>query len=255
MATQSALKQSRITDYSRIEPLPDPPRRRDMRQNEAVWYFFATLKPHFASRGDVMLGGGGYLVFDAGDVGEFYPDCVFADEVSDPPAVIWRNGYVINEVGKPPDFVLEVASRSTGRRDYTVKREGYARYGVGEYWRFDPMGGEYHNAPLAGDTLNEEDEAYEPIEIVSEPDGRHWGYSEALGLELWWENKRLRFRDPVSGEFLRTPEELDAARRAAEARAEAERTARLAEMERAKAAEERMAEMEAELRRLRNNPR
>ena len=41
---------------------------------------------HFADRGDVMLGGGGYLVFDAGDVGEFYPDCVFADGVSDPPA-------------------------------------------------------------------------------------------------------------------------------------------------------------------------
>ena len=245
MATQSALKQPRITDYSRIEPLPDPPRRRDMRQNEAVWYFFATLKPHFADRGDVMLGGGGYLVFDPGDVGEFYPDCVFADEVSDPPAVIWRNGYVISEVGKPPDFALEVASRNTGRRDYTVKREGYARYGVGEYWRFDPTGGEYHDAPLAGDKLV--NGVYEPIEIVSEPDGRHWGYSEALGLELWWENNRLRFRYPVSGEFLRTPEELDAARRAAEARAEAE-------MERAKAAEECMAEMEAELRRLRNDP-
>ena len=246
MATQSALKQPRITDYSRIEPLPDPPRRRDMRKNEVVWYFFATLKPHFADRDDVMLGGGGYLVFDPGDVGEFYPDCVFADEVSDPPAIIWRNGYVISEVGKPPDFVLEVASRNTGRRDYTVKREGYARYGVGEYWRFDATGGEYHDAPLAGDKLV--NGVYEPIVIVSEPDGRHWGYSEALGLELWWENNRQRFRYPVSGEFLRTPEELDAARRAAEARAEAE-------MERAKAAEERMAEMEAELRRLRNDPR
>ena len=240
MVIQRALTKPR---YSDIEPLPDPPRRRDMRQNEAVWNFFATLKPHFADRGDVMLGGGGYLVFDAGDVGEFYPDCVFADEVSDPPAVIWRNGYVISEVGKPPDFVLEVASRSTGRRDYTVKREGYARYGVGEYWRFDPTGGEYHDAPLAGDKLNE-DGVYEPVEIVIEPDGRHWGYSEALGLELWWVDKTLRFRDPVTGELLPTVTEWKEAAEAERERAEVER-------ERADAAEARMAEVEAELRRLR----
>ncbi len=264
MVSQRALTKPRITDYSRIEPLPDPPRRRDMRQNEAVWYFFATLKPHFADRSDVMLGGGGYLVFDAGDVGEFYPDCVFADGVSDPPAVIWRNGYVISEVGKPPDFVLEVASRSTGRRDYTVKREGYARYGVGEYWRFDPTGGEFHDVPLGGDKLNE-DGVYEPIEIVIEPDGRRWGYSEALGLELWWENKRLRFRDPVSGEFLPTvtewrdradaAETLTESERAravvAETLLESERDARVSAEERADAAEARVAKVEAELRRLR----
>ena len=268
MVSQRALTKPR---YSDIEPLPDPPRRRDMRQNDAVWRFFATLEPHFADRGDVMLGGGGYLVFDAGDVGEFYPDCVFADGVSDPPAVIWRNGYVISEVGKPPDFVLEVASRSTGRRDYTVKREGYARYGVGEYWRFDPTGGECHDAPLAGDKLTE-DGVYEPVEIVSEPDGRHWGYSEALGLELWWEDKTLRFRDPVSGEFLLTatewreaaeaereradaPETLTESERAragvAETLLESERVARTSAEERAEAAEARMAEVEAELRRLR----
>ena len=24
------------------------------------------------------------------------------------------------------------------------------------------------------------------VEIVIEPDGRRWGYSEILGLELWW---------------------------------------------------------------------
>ena len=71
----------------------------------------------------------------------------------DPKAIVARNGYVISEVGKPPDFVLEVASRSTGRRDYTVKRDGYAGYGVREYWRFDHTGGRFHDAALAGDVL------------------------------------------------------------------------------------------------------
>ena len=47
----------------------------------------------------------------------------------------------VDEVGKPPDLVLEVASESTGRRDYTFKRDGYEKMGVGEYWRFDPSGG------------------------------------------------------------------------------------------------------------------
>ena len=85
---------------------------------------------------------------------------------------IKRNGYVISEVGKPPDLVLEVGSRSTGRRDYTVKRKGYARYGVREYWRFDPSGGDYHDAHLGGDTLV--DGEYQSIEIVSESEDRHW---------------------------------------------------------------------------------
>ena len=65
-----------------------------------------------------------------------------------PAAILDRNGYVIEEVGKPPDFVLEIASESTGRADYTSKRDAYAGYGVGEYWRFDSTGGEYHDAPL-----------------------------------------------------------------------------------------------------------
>lgn len=75
-----------------------------------------------------------------------------------------------------------------------------------------------------------------------------------LGLELWWDNEDLRFRDPATGEFLPSPEEPReamlaaeaerAARGIAEAQVESERAARAA-------AEARLAEMEAELRRLR----
>ena len=165
--------------------------------------------------------------------------CIFAKQVSDPERVILLNGYVISEVGKPPDLVLEVDSRSTGRRDFTVKREGCATLGIGEYWRFDPSGGEYHDVPLAGDTLV--DGEYIPIQVVAESDGRHWGYSETLKLELWWEEEELRFRDPVGGEFLLTPEELAADRLAAYERA-AEESATCG------TAEARVAELEAELR-------
>ena len=113
------------------------------------------------------------------------PDCVVTFGVN-PEAIIARNGYVISEVGKPPDFVLEVASRSTGRRDYTVKREGYAGYGVTEYWRFDHTGGRYHDAPLAGDMLVGDE--YEPVVIHEEAEGLLWGHSAVLGLDLCWDD-------------------------------------------------------------------
>ena len=251
MTTRGAPAQPRIRDYSHIEPLPDPPPREpDMRQHESIINTDSSLSPHYRHRSDVLIGGGGYLRRDAADRGDFVPDLLFADGVADPQAVIWRNGYVISEVGKPPDWVLEVASRSTGRRDYTVKREGYAAYGVGEYWRFDYTGGRFHDAPLAGDKLV--DGAYVPIEIAHEPDGRHWGYSEALGLELWWDDGVLRFRDPATGEFLLRPAELDEALEAERATREfAENRAEFAER-RAAEAEAAREQAEAEIQRLRS---
>ena len=37
-----------------------------------------------------------------------------------------------------PDLVVEILSPSTAGYDRTVKRELYARHGVGEYWMIDP---------------------------------------------------------------------------------------------------------------------
>ena len=54
-----------------------------------------------------------------------YPDLFVAFD-ADPAGYLARNGYVISEQGKPPDFVLEIASRSTGRRDTVDKRISYA---------------------------------------------------------------------------------------------------------------------------------
>ena len=146
---------------------------------------------------------------------------------SDADLLIQQRGHSIESQGKPPDFVLEVASVSTGVIDYTTKRSDYERYGVREYWRFDPTGGEYHDTALAGDRLV--DSRYEPIEIERLDDERRRGYSEALGLYLCWEAGRLRFYDPSAGRHLRTHAE-DVAR-ANEAEAELRRLRqRLAEL-------------------------
>ena len=175
--------------------------------------------------------------------------------VENPARIIARNGYVVSDVGKPPDFILEVASPSTGRRDYTVKREGYARYKGGEYWRFDQSGGRWHDAPLAGDKLV--NGLYVPFPIHYESDGLVWGNSEVLGLDLCWDDEILRFRDPNTGLYLPDAEDMKRNWNAAESRAEAERVrAEVAEnmiasaQSRADAAEAENARLREMLRRL-----
>ena len=191
------------------------------------------------------------------------PDLLVAFGV-DPAIYRENNGYVVLEQGKAPDFVLEVASESTGETDVVAKREEYAALGIGEYWRFDETG-EHHRTKLAGDRLVEG--RYEPIEIQELPGGVLQGYSRALNLHLRWEEGRLVFRDPATGDPIATLESERNRAEAAEARAEAaearadtaearadtEREERLQERQAREAAEARNRELEEELRRLRGN--
>ena len=168
------------------------------------------------------------------------PDLLVAFGV-DRAGVIDRHGYSIEEQGKPPDFVLEVASVTTGQNDYTRKRDDYAALGVPEYWRFDPSGGEYHDAPLAGDHLV--GGVYQPIEVVQFGEGSYRGHSAALGLDLCWEDGQLRWYDPVNGRYLLTYDE-EAAGRLEEA------AGRLAAERERDAALEQVRELEDQVRRL-----
>ena len=194
------------TATAAIESLPDPPKKHDMQQIGHCVQAISTLEAHFRRSNDVLVSGNGYLIVSTGSVQDwgqhFYPDCVVAFGV-DPEAIIARNGYVISEVGKPPEFVLEIASRTTAPRDETVKREGYAELGVSEYWRFDGSRMGLYSRPLSGDRLV--GDAYEPIEITEEADGEVRGYSRALSLSLCSDaENRLRFWDPATQKYLPT---------------------------------------------------
>ncbi len=112
-----------------------------------------------------------------------YPDVMVAFGV-DPEAYRAANAYVISEQGKPPDLVLEVASRSTAHVDVTEKRDDYAALGVPEYWRFDATG-EHHGARLGGDRLV--DGSYFPVELQELAGGVLQGYSPVLDLFVRWE--------------------------------------------------------------------
>ena len=128
-----------------------------------------------------------------------------------------------------------MASRTTGKTDYANKRLDYARYGIAEYWRFDPSGREYHDVALAEDHLVNGE--YEPIEVEWLDERRCRGYSDVLRLYVYWEDGELRWFDPVTETYLRTfTEEI----------ARADNEAR-----RADRAERRVSDAEAENRKLR----
>ena len=177
-----------------------------------------------------------------------YPDLLIAFDAK-PDAILPRNGYLIPEQGKPPDFVLEVGSESTGEVDETSKRRDYARFAVPEYWRFDPSGGKFHSTHLAGDRLVGGE--YQPITIHRTSEGHFWGRSDALNLDLCWQDGQLRFWDPVGQRYLNTYLEEREVRISETARADAERRSRMAEAARADAAEARAQQLAEELRRLR----
>ena len=180
------------------------------------------------------------------------PDLLVAFNV-DPQIYEENNGYIVSEQGKPPDFVLEVASASTAHVDTGDKRLYYAGLGIPEYWRFDKTG-EYHGARLAGDSLVGGEYVAMPIEEL--PDGSLQGYSVALGLYIRWEEGEIVFYDPETESRIATFEDEREARIAAEDRADvAEARTYVAEAERNTergarvAAEARVRELEETLRR------
>ena len=156
-----------------------------------------------------------------------YPDLLVAFDV-DPELYRASNGYIISEQGKPPDFVLEIASESTGSTDTGPKRIDYARLGIPEYWRFDETG-EHYGARLAGDRLV--DGVYVPFQIDRLSDDVLQGYSPALNLLLRWDNGVLGWYDPATEEHIATFESERAERVRAEVRADRELAARMLEQE------------------------
>ena len=194
-----------------LTELPDPPLIPDMAtQMPDLTRVYYILDGFYRARPDAVVIVNGYLAPDATHIkGSLYPDCIVAFGLARPKKEVEEaNGYTISEHGKPPDFVLEVASASTGRRDYTEKRARYAALGVPEYWRFDRTGGDFHDAALAGDRLTPEG-VYEPLPIEQTPEGVYRGYSAALELELHWYEGRLRFWNPDINDYLPDFTELE----------------------------------------------
>ena len=198
------------------------------------------LRVHLGHYESTLVGADRWIVPDTGFDKRRgrYPDLLVAFGV-DPALYKANNGYIVSEQGKPPDFVLEVASESTADIDVGDKRRDYEALGIGEYWRFDETG-EHHGTRLAGERLVGGE--YVAIAIEELPDGSLQGYSAALGLSLRWQRGELAFHDPETGEPIATFESERARADTAEAERDAEREARVS-------AEARVRELEERLRR------
>ena len=213
--------------------LPDPPVHPDEQMTNfdhiALNGTAYLLSNHYGNPATTLIAGERFLVVrpTRGMAGSMYPDLLIAFDV-DPVSYKESNGYTIDEQGKPPDFVMEIASRRTGRQDIARKRDGYAALGIPEYWRFDETG-EFHGTLLAGDRLAA-DGQYQPIPIEEVAEGVLQGFSQVLNLHIRWENGQLRWHNPETGRPIANLEDEREARiRAEEARLLAE--ARVRELE------------------------
>ena len=198
--------------------LPEPPERHP---DEVTSYKYIHLlgnsmhvAKHLGRPETTIVGAELYIVAHRGYRPRRVPDLLIAFDV-DPDLYDQQNGYVISDQGKPPDFILEVASPSTARIDTIDKRREYAELGVREYWRFDNTG-ESHGTRLAGDRLA--GNRYEPLPIAELSPKVFQGESEVLGLWLRWDHGALAWIDPQTGEHIPTFDREREARLAAEAR-------------------------------------
>lgn len=205
------------------------------------------LRARYAARNDVFVASDLGLFFERGNRRALLaPDVLVSFGVAQKP----KNSYKAWEEGAVPDYVLELLSPRTWRRDVVVKPPLYEAIGVREYWIFDPIGKLPH--PVVGRRLDAAG-VYRPVEEL--PGG---GYrSDVLGLDLIVQDdglgfrdpeirrgKGFRFRDAETGEILPDHVEVVAQRNREAAARRAAEGARDEEASLRQAAEARVAELE-----------
>ena len=194
-------------------------------------YVVGALEIHYAARPGFFAASDMGLLFERGNpAAVLAPDLLVslgAGNRERPSYKLWQEPV--------PDLVMELLSPKTWQRDVEVKPGFYEDLGVREFWLFDPIG----RLPRAinGWRLHAGG-TYAPVPAL--PDGGC--RSAVLGLDLVAHGNGFRFRDPATGELLPDHAETAAARDRAEAARDREASAR-------QAAEARVAELEALLRR------
>ncbi|MYC29979.1 MAG: hypothetical protein F4X65_07820 [Chloroflexi bacterium] len=244
----------------RFPDIPEPPERNpeDMTsfRHLAKTGILASLTAHFGNRDGLLVEGERFMAAlphrPASE--RRFPDLLIAFNAN-PELYDSNNGYLVSGQGKPPDFVLEIASPSTRRNDNGEKRSFYANLGVLEYWRFDEED-TTNSVKLLGERLVNGE--YIALEITQLEEGLLESYSPVLGLSLRWERGELRWYDHEAGQYIFTLAEELERRRVAEVRAEQEREQRRAaegraeqERQQREAAEARLQELESQIRQLR----
>lgn len=184
------------------------------------------LRNYYRNDSQVYVSGNILLYYEQGD-----PTCHLSPDVLVTLGIPQTRlqTYKMWEIGKAPDLIIEVTSRSTRLRDVGVKKGLYEALGVREYILFDPR-----------------EEYLLPRFQVHRREGSHFlpvlapeaqGYlSRSLGLLFRVIDGELRIIDPASGQTLPTPAEQ--AQRAEQEAQRAEQATQRAEQEARRADEQ-----------------
>ena len=186
-------------------------------------YGVEALKLHFHKRWDVYVSANSFVYYEEGN-----KSAVVAPDIYVVVGVRKRqrdNYKIWQESGIAPQFVLEITSETTQKVDQETKPETYRSLGVREYFQYDPSG-DYLNPILQGVRLV--NNRYESIPANNIAFDTLWLYSEVLGLELHLVSGELRFRNPQTGQFLKTYQQSEEGRLAEQQGRLAEQSARLA---------------------------
>ncbi len=246
IATKRRPAPERLPDifYEDPEPVED-----GMQQWTPLREISNLLERYYKGRPGVFTSGGGFIMYNRANGNDrVAPDLYIAFDVDVDFIYEHLPNFWMWEVGKAPDFALEVASPSTAANDLGPKRDLYARLGIAEYWRIDHTGGDLYGDPLVGERLIDgEYVAYPP---QARDDGAVIVHSDLLDLDFCWLGDGVfDVLDPATGQTIDDAERHRAGRlvaeaetqvareqaRLADARARAEAEARRAADERARA--------------------
>lgn len=199
------------------EPMGETDLHRDMMMD-----LIEALKEHYRRQPNVYVSGNLLLYYEEGNPNaHLSPDVLVTTGISNER----RLYYKLWEIGKAPDLIIEVTSRSTRLRDVGVKKGLYEAIGVRDYVLFDPRN-EYLSPRFQVYRLS--GTGYLRVLAPEEQ-----GYQTGLGLTLRVVDGVLRIFETESGQALKTPQEF--AEQAEQERQRAEQERQRAEQERQRA--------------------
>ena len=242
-----------ITNAWKVRTLPDifheepEPVEDGMQQDLPIRRIAHLLDERYEDRPDVFISGQIFISYDVTNGNRrVEPDLFIAFDVDSAGIRANLPNFWIWEIGKAPDFVMEVASPSTTANDLGWKRELYQQLEIQEYWRFDPTGGQLYGKPITGERLVAG--RYEEYELQYSDDGSVRAHSELLSVVFYWNAEEFDVLDPATELTIDKRAAAEVRAIVAEAELNLEQTARSQAETRANAAEAELARLRAELR-------
>ncbi|MBC7798900.1 MAG: Uma2 family endonuclease [Pyrinomonadaceae bacterium] len=200
-----------------------------------IIYLIESLRNYFRKRDDVYVFGDMMFYYEEGNPRKVIaPDVAVVIGTTKEP----RRTFKLWEE-KTPQVVFEISSRSTFNEDFQKKWQLYEKFGVKEYYIFDPESDYLKDESFWAYRL---DDFGELNKVIIEDNRIH---SDVLNLALMISSEGLRFFNPATNEFLRSLSEETDVRSVIENQLKEETNARLQ-------AENEIALLRAELERLKN---